>query len=285
VRISGFGIARNALLMGYPVVESITSILPLVDEFVIGIGQSDDDTEGLVRSIGDPKIRIFQSFWDTSNQSGGRILSEKTNEALERCTGDWCFYLQSDEVVHERDLPVIREACAQSLNDERVEGLLFQYVHFYGSYSVIGTARNWYRNEVRIVRRAADVRSVGDAQGFRVGDRKPRVRASGARIYHYGWAKHPGQMGQKKKMIARWWGVNVEDADRFRYRSMYGLRSFRGAHPAVMQKLVAAQDWTFEPRVNPLEWDKRDYKNCLSGIVEGLTGKRIGERRNYELIA
>jgi hypothetical protein len=105
--ISGVTVIRNARLMGYPVVQAIRSILPIVDEYVVGVGRSDDDTRGIIESIGDPKLRIFDSDWDRSVQRGGQILADKTNEALARCTGDWCFYLQADEVVHERDLPVI----------------------------------------------------------------------------------------------------------------------------------------------------------------------------------
>ncbi|MEQ1877129.1 MAG: glycosyltransferase, partial [Bdellovibrionia bacterium] len=183
--MSGFTIIRNAVAMGYPIVQSIRSLLPLVDEFVIGVGQSDDQTKELIHSIGDPKIKIFDSHWDTSKTTGGLILSEKTNEALERCSNDWCFYLQADEVVHEGDLPLIRKALADHENDPSVQGLLFHYVHFYGSYSVIATARNWYRNEVRVVKKSSGARSVGDAQSFRIfgsnnsGGVKPRVKRAG----------------------------------------------------------------------------------------------------------
>src|SRR4051812_9183951 len=103
MRISGFTVIRNGVLMGYPVVQSIRSILPLVDEFVIGVGQSEDGTKDLLASINDPKIRLFDSHWDTGKTKGGLMLSEKTNEALDRCSNDWCFYLQADEVVHEQD--------------------------------------------------------------------------------------------------------------------------------------------------------------------------------------
>ena len=193
--VSGFTVIRNAVIMGYPIVPSIKSILPLVDEFVIGVGQSDDQTRALVESINDPKIKIFDAFWDTQKTKGGLIWSEKTNEALDRCLGDWCFYLQADEVVNEQDLVAIQKSMQTYLNDDRVDGLLFRYVHFYGSYKVVATARNWYRNEVRIVKRKAQARSVGDAQGFKIGARKPFVRPSGGSIYHYGWVKPPRKNG------------------------------------------------------------------------------------------
>src|SRR2546422_7083535 len=38
-----------------------------------------------------------------------------------------------DEVVHENDLPAIRSAMERYLNDQRVEALAFDYLHFYGN--------------------------------------------------------------------------------------------------------------------------------------------------------
>jgi len=284
--ISGFTVIRNARIMGYPVVESIRSILPIVDEYVIGVGQSDDDTRALIESIGDPKIRIFDSQWDTTRQKGGHILAEKTNEALARCEGDWCFYLQADEMMHEADLPTIRGSCEQHRGDARVEGLLMKYVHFYGSYSVVATARNWYRQEVRIVRRAAGARSVGDAQSFLIGDRKVRVRWSGGTVYHYGHVKPPRQMAQKHEHMSRWYRGNALDGafQNFEYRQSYGLRTFTGSHPAVMRQHVASQDWRFDPDYRLRHLSRKDIRLFLSDVIEKLFGYRIGERKKFTLL-
>jgi hypothetical protein len=284
--VSGFTVVRNAQLMGYPITQSIRSILPLVDEFIIGVGQSDDGTKELVQSIDDAKIRTFDTFWDTARTTGGLILSEKTNEMLAHCRGDWCFYLQADEVVHEQDLPVIRASMERYRGDDRVEGLLFRYLHFYGSFGVVATARNWYRNEVRIVKRSAGARSVRDAQGFRVGERKPHVRPSGGTIYHYGWVKQPEAMGRKHKYMIRWWhGNKYEGAfDDFAYKCSYGLKYFDGSHPALMRDLVASQDWEFKLAGGRRDWEMRDYKNLLSDVLERFAGHRFGERKNYILL-
>ncbi|MCX5758740.1 MAG: glycosyltransferase family 2 protein [Candidatus Hydrogenedentes bacterium] len=283
--------------MSYPVVQSIRSILPLVDEFVVGVGQSEDNTRELLQSIADPKIHLFDSFWDTSKTSGGLILSEKTNEALSRCEGDWCFYLQADEVVHELDLAAIRKSMEDHLDNPEVEGLLLRFVHFYGSFSVVATARNWYRNEVRVIKRSSGARSVRDAQGFRIGgarpprllhagERKPRVVASGASIFHYGWVKPPQLMGRKNQCAYQlgYGKAGDDNVDDFRYRACYGLKRFTGAHPAVMRELVDNQDWIFEPHSIVSQWDSRDVKNVLSDIVEKATGYRVGEHKNYVLL-
>lgn len=285
-KVSGFTVIRNGVLMGYPVVQSIKSLLPLVDEMVVGVGQSDDDTKGLILSIDDPKIRIFDSFWDTKKTKGGFILSEKTNEALDRCQHDWCFYIQADEVVHEDDYPFYREALAKADPDPRVQGLLSKWVHFYGSYSTIATSRKWYRNEVRVVRRSTGIRSHNDAQGFRVHGEKPVVIPSGGRIFHYGWVKPPKTMGQKATLLNRWWHGHKRDGefDDFQYDRQYGLRPYEGTHPAVMQELVRSQDWEFDPRRSLSDWRWKDLNLLASDVFEKTFRHRIGEYRPYRLL-
>lgn len=273
--------------MGYPVLQSIQSILPLVDEFVVGVGQSDDNTKELIEGLNDPKIRIFDSFWDPAKTRGGLMLSEKTNEALDRCTHDWCFYLQADEVVHEEDFTPIRAALARAAVNPAVQGLLFQYVHFYGSYWTVATSRKWYRNEVRIVRRSSGIRSHADAQGFRVAGEKPAVLATGARVFHYGWVKPPTVMGQKSKLLNRWWHGNKRDYEfeHFQYDRQYGLRKFSATHPRVMLELVAAQDWTFDHRRSLSDWKVKDLNLLASDLFERLFHHRIGEYKPYRLLS
>ena len=277
---------RNGILMGYPVLQSIQSLLPLVDELVVGVGQSDDNTRGLIESLANPKIKIFDSFWDTQKTKGGLILSEKTNEALDRCTHDWCFYIQADEVLHEHDLPVIRQTLEAFKDEPELQGMLFQYIHFYGSFHTIATSRKWYRNEVRLVRKSSGIRSHNDAQGFRVNCEKPTVIPSGGRIFHYGWVKPPELMGQKKKLLDRWWHGNKRDnhSDNFKYDRQYGLREFTGSHPSVMRSLVEAQDWKFECRRTWADWKWKDSRLVTSDAIEALTGHRMGEYKPYRLL-
>jgi len=287
MKISGFTVIRNGVLMGYPVLQSIRSVLPIVDEFLVGVGQSDDQTKELIQSINDPKIRIFDSHWDTAKTKGGLILSDKTNEALDRCRNDWCFYIQADEVVHEADLPTIYKAMQSYSDDKRIQGLLFKYIHFYGSYETIATSRKWYRNEVRIVRRSSGIRSHNDAQGFRVAGEKPMVAPSGGRIFHYGWVKPPKVMGEKSKLLNRWWHGNKMDHDfeDFQYDRQYGLRLFEGTHPAVMKELVEAQNWKFAFDRGLGDWTLKDLNLFASDIVEKIFKYRIGEYRPYRLIS
>jgi len=66
MKISGFSFVRNGIKLYYPVVESIKSILPIVDEFVIAVGKGDDDdtTREQIAAIGDPKIKIIDTVWE-----------------------------------------------------------------------------------------------------------------------------------------------------------------------------------------------------------------------------
>jgi hypothetical protein len=286
MKVSGFTVIRNGILMGYPVLQSIKSLLPLVDEFVIGVGQSDDQTKEMILGLNDPKIRVFDSFWDTKKTKGGLILSEKTNEALDRCRNDWCFYIQADEVLHEDDLPSIHKAMETHQDDKRVQGLLFKYIHFYGSYETIAASRRWYRNEVRIVRKSTGIRSFNDAQGFRVDGEKPLVAPANGRIFHYGWVKPPEMMGQKTKLLSRWWHGNKRDNEfeDFKYDRQYGLRRFEGTHPAVMRELIESQDWKFEYERRLGDWSLKDLNLLASDVFEKVFKHRIGEYRPYRLL-
>ena len=193
MKVAGFTFVRNALRYDYPIVEAITSILPICDYFLVAVGKSDDDTLALVRSISDPKIHILETEWDDSLREGGRVLALETDKAFQAIPAeyDWCFYIQGDECVHEDDLPVIRDGMELWLHDVDTEGLLFRYRHFYGSFDFMGMSRRWYRREIRIVRNNKNIFSYRDAQGFRkkggTSGKKLTVRFLQAHIHHYGW--------------------------------------------------------------------------------------------------
>ncbi|MBL7748761.1 MAG: glycosyltransferase family 2 protein, partial [Chitinophagaceae bacterium] len=159
MKISGFTFVRNAVKFDYPVVESITSILPIVDEFIVSIGNSDDTTLQLIQSINSPKIKIHHSVWDDSLKEGGRVLAVETDKALAQVSpdADWVFYLQADEVVHEKDLDIIVKAAEKYLDKKEVEGFLFNYRHLYGTYDYVGDSRRWYSHEIRLLRHTDNV--------------------------------------------------------------------------------------------------------------------------------
>jgi hypothetical protein len=260
VKVSGFTIARNAVRLGYPIEQSLRSLLPLVDELVVAVGDSDDNTWDLVAGIGDPKIQAFPTVWETANKTGGAVLADQTNLALSRCTGEWAVYLQTDELLHESEIMTIR-ARLEHFARTSVEGLSFRYIHFYGSYRTVqDNWCVWYRREVRAVKTGIGITSVGDAAGFKIsrGGRLERlIRAdSSAHVFHYGWARPPAVMSEKRRTIRRFYEPNASAADdpaltapKSPYRDLGNLQYFKGLHPALMQPVVSAQDWPFEPNI------------------------------------
>ncbi|MBI3808161.1 MAG: hypothetical protein HY281_11735 [Nitrospirae bacterium] len=253
MKVSAFTICRNAVKFDFPIVEVINSTLPIVDEFIVNVGQSDDGTLELIRSIGSDKIRIVESIWDDSMKKDGLLFSHETNIALARCTGDWALYLQADEVLHERDYDTIRAAMRDHLADASVVGFTFRYLHFYGDYWSLNP---WaYHRAVRIIRNDGQVESCGDAVGFWLKSdqgwlqsvHKDRIKPSGATIYHYGWVK-PGTvlLDKFRYQIARHHGDKPgADQAKMLAQAAYGfedydiMKNFSGTHPAVMSDRVA----------------------------------------------
>jgi len=289
MKISGFTIIKNAIKNDYPVLEAITSILPVVDEMVVGVGDSEDGTEDLIRSISSGKIKIFNTTWDPSIRKGGEILAIETNKAFDQISpdSDWAFYIQADEAVHEKYHSAIRAAAEKHLNDKRVEGLLFRYLHFYGSYDYVGDSRKWYDKEVRIIRNDKSIRSFRDAQGFRKEGRKLNVKLIDAYIYHYGWVKDPVQMKQKMYNAGKLWHSDEEmdrflkSGDAFDYNEFDVLAKFSDTHPIVMEERIKRKNWNLELDISK---KKLSLKNRALNAYEKLTGKRLFYFTNYKII-
>ena len=295
MKISGFTFVKNAVKYGYPVVESIRSILPVVDEMIVCLGDSEDGTTSLIESIGSGKIKIIHSVWDSSLREGGKVLAVETNKAIDATAddADWLFYIQADEVVHEQYHPVILEAMRKYNKDKNVEGLLFHYHHFYGSYQLIGDGRKWYSREIRVIRNDKNIRSYRDAQGFRFMDnRKLKVKLIDAYIYHYGWVRNPVTMLEKYKDFGQFWVPKpehdkwaselAEKKRQYDYTDIDSVTPFTGTHPEVMKERVASEDWT----VN-IDVAKKNFKNNKYRVLYFLWRKfgwRPFEYRNFKRI-
>jgi hypothetical protein len=265
-------------------------LLPLCDEVIVNVPRSTDDTLAAVHAIGDPKIRILETEWDEGPRAGGRTLSHHTNLALRECTGDWCVYIQGDEVLHEASVPAMRAAMEAALPDARVQGLLVDYTHLYGSFWTYTYSFGWYYKEVRAVRRDTNIVSVGDAQGFRTRDgQKLWVKNSGGQYYHYGFALEPIQMRRRKRNLHSLYANRPSAAPpppgpTVYYDDDQKVKPFTGTHPAVMKELAAAADWTYESR-NPLIRFRRNYFwEDIALLIKRCTGITLGVHKNYRLI-
>lgn len=290
MKVCGFTFVRNGVRFDYPVVESILSILPICDSFVVAVGNSDDDTLQLIKNIKSPKIKIIETVWDDSLREGGRVLAVETDKAFQTISEeyDWAFYLQADEVVHENALPAIKQAMVDHLGNEKVEGLLFNYFHFYGSYSYIGQAYSWCRREVRVIRNRKNIFSYRDAQGFRKRpNQKLKVKLIDAAIYHYSWVREPKALQAKLETFHRFWHDDhwiektMIKAEEFDYGDTEELALFKSTHPAVMKDRIARQNWEY---THDLTKEPSSVKYKFKKWVEDITGWRIGEYRNYRLV-
>lgn len=308
MKISGFTIIKNAIAFDFPIVEAIRSMLPIVDEVVVVAGDSDDATDELIRSINSPKIKIIKTVWSTEKyKDKGQLFAYQTDLALKECTGDWCLYLQSDEVLHEDGVESLKAACAKYLNDERVEGFVLPYIHLWGDYNhYIDALHFGYPREVRVVRRRDDIHSWCDAQSFRSipefdyedywqkeGTRKLRcVELTGVHIFHYGWSRDPRKMIKKMNSQRLIHDPNMElivGVDYFDYGDMRTMPAFKGSHPEVMRERIAAIDWldllpTDGHRIENEKIFGAKYR-FIGWIEKKLLGRHtIGGFKNYQII-
>lgn len=259
MKISGFTFLRNADSLRYPYLESIRSVLDIVDEFVIALASSsegDRTLEGIL-SLSSTKIKIIQTEWDTVKYHSGSVYAQQTDLAKSHCTGDWLMYLQADEVLHEDDTPLIRKACEKYFHDDRVEGFLCTYLHFWGDYDHYLPFHGWYGREIRIIRNRPDIHSFADAQSFRSmpdfdgesyfkaeGTRMLNVIKIPIRVFHYGWVRHPKFMATKNRTTSEHYYRHSNNiANEFDYGNMSRIPRYRGTHPKVMVKAIDSFDW------------------------------------------
>ena len=307
--LSGFSMVKNADKLFYPIKPAIESILPIVDEFVVAVGDCDEDdrTREIIESIGDPKVKIIDTVWDIDKYPRGTENAHQSNIAKEACSGDWLFYLQADEVIHEKYLPVIEQRCRELVDDKEVEGLLFKYVHFWGDFWHYHTGHGWYRNEIRIVRNDPDIYSWTSAQSFRRipnfdgkdfrqkgGSHKLKVAEVDAYVYHYGWVRPPQLMKSKMKALSTIHKGNVpgdreEKIRNFDYGPLNRLKKFEDTHPQVMQSWIRQFDWqdqlqySGKPRKDRKKHKHERPGNRIISWIENnlLGGRTIGGAGNW----
>jgi hypothetical protein len=286
VKVSGFTIVRNAIKLDFPLEASVRSILPICDEVVVNVGRSEDDTLDLVRSIADPRIRIIETDWDMTRRN--TVLGFETHRAMRACTHPWGVYIQADEVLHERGAAALSAAIQSADGDSRVEGLLVRYLHFYGGFDTVATHRRWYRREVRAVRLSPelDIRPYQGAQGFRVGPSHRRIRArlTEAEMFHYGWARPAQALREKRDLGRTMYPWRNADVTLPLLAWMPGLQRFKGTHPKSVQDWIDARKFDPERVIAPRQFRWRFLRYYISTAIERITGARVFEFRNYEIV-
>jgi hypothetical protein len=297
--ISGFSYARNADTLGYPFIESIRSILPICDEFIIAVGKGNpgDKTCEMINAINDPKIQIIDTEWNIGDDRPlHHVFREQTDIALRECKGNWCFHIQIDEVVHENDLALIKTACGKYLQNPRVEGMLLEWYHFWGDYNHLQVHHRYFAREIRIIRNCIGVSSWGDSQSFRINSRKLAVVSLAAHIYHYAMTRHPRLMRIKQQEadkiydgVARATQQDQADVLDYDYGPMNRYQIFKGTHPLLMRERIESMDWAhlLQPsgkRRFKHHHDRLKYR-ILNWIEKYLFGgHRLGGYKNYRVI-
>lgn len=283
IKVCGFTFVKNAVKLDFPLVESINSALPLCDKFIVVLGDCLDGTRELIERIGSSKVVIIDSVWDETQKKGGRVYAVETDKAFQAIGPEfnWCLYLQADEILHEQDYPVITEAISKWHKHDDVDGFLFNYHHFYGSYDYVGASRKWYRKEIRIIRNDKSIYSYRDAQGFRKKGRKLSVIPVDAAIYHYGWVRPPEFMQRKCDEVKQYYSGETPENRVYEFdyeQSFDALAHFTGTHPEVMKDRIAEKNWQIKVDTSKIRM-KLKYK--LLFYFEKATGIRLFEYKNY----
>ena len=289
MKVVGFSFIKNAVKMQYPIAEAIQSILPLCDEVIVAVGKSEDGTREMVAAI-DKKVKIIDTIWDDNLNEGGRVLAFETNIAFQAIANDadWCVYIQGDEVMHEDGHEGVKQAMLKWKDSPEVDGLLFNYRHFFGSYDYVGIESQWYRHEIRIIKNNPSIYSYRDAQGFRKEDNKKlQVKKVNAYIHHYGWVQNPSVMKAKldyKEELYQgktYSETQTEPPENFALGLVNALEKFTGTHPMVMQDRIKRLNWHFD---YTMASNKLSGKDKLKNLLEKIFRRRFFDYKNYKII-
>ena len=285
MKVSAFTFIKNGQILGYPFLQSIQSVLPIVDEFVVNVGESEDDTLSLIKSLNSSKIRIIQSKWNDTMQDSGYVYGQQKMIAQFNCTGDWAFYVEGDEVYHESELKKIRETMKIHLTDSNVEALVFDFYHFYGNSNSLLDSPGWYRSEARIIKNS--VRTYApDGLFWLVLDgnkngRYPKAKHTSAHCYHYGWVRNEEQMNLKSKKVQKYWGKKYEKID-YSKMDQSIIKEFHGTHPKIVQEWLPKELGLFQvdPTYQPT---KKQKKHRIMLKLEKLFGIELS-KKHYKLV-
>jgi len=262
MKISAFTFIKNGQILGYPFIESINSVLPIVDEFVINVGNSEDNTLELIQSINNPKIRIIQSNWNEKMVEKGYIYGQQKMIAQFNCTGDWLFYVEGDEIYHENDLDYIYSQMKKYNDDLNIEALAVKFIHFYGNAYSYLQSPGWYRSEARIIK--SSIRSYAPDGLFWLvletnkKGRYPNAKLIDAFCYHYGWVRSEEQMNLKSAKVNKYWKGTYKKID-YSQMDQKIIKPFSGTHPKIIQSWIPNEKKLFvaDPNYKPTTKQKK----------------------------
>ena len=281
MKLYGLAFVKNGVNFDYPFIESLKSLAPIVSKTYINVGIGDDGTKEKVSEC--DNLEIIDVDWDDNRSDKGLILSEMTNIPLKKMREDikdddaWVFYLQSDEVIHEKDYSRILEDIKKA-HENGCDVVSFRYLHFFHDHNTVALHKRWYPQEIRAFKLNSKILSHGDAQTF---SGWTSSYDSDAFIYHYG---HVRQKDAYKKKMDRFHRYYQQGFDHFRKhikRSIKDflrdekLHSFYGDHPIVMKDRIARLGGVFiAPEVVKVSIFG-DLKNISSKFLGSINAKEV----------
>ena len=285
MKVSAFTFIKNGQLLGYPFIQSIKSILPIVDEFIINVGLGEDNTLDEIEKINDPKIRIIQSHWNNNMKDRGFVYGQQKMVAQYNCTGDWAFYIEGDEIYHENDLDRIHMSMKEHLNNSNVEALIFDFYHFYGNGNSYLDSPGWYRAEARIIKNSLRTYAPDGLFWLVLGSNKngryPKARHTGAKCYHYGWVRSENQMNLKSEKVQKYWGESAKKID-YSKMDQSIIREYKGTHPIIIQNWLPNDIELF--KVDPsYKLTNKQKKHRIMIFFENLFGLELS-KKHFKLV-
>jgi len=283
--VSAFTFIKNGDILGYPFVESIKSVLPIVDEFIINVGDCEDQTLEKINNISSCKIKVIQSSWNENMVDRGFIYGQQKMIAQYSCSGDWLFYVEGDEIYHEKDLMHIRDQLEVNLNEEKVEAIAFKFLHFYGNKNSYLNSPGWYRSEARIIK--SSIRSYApDGLFWLVLDsnkhgRYPRAKLLDIYCYHYGWVRSEEEMNLKSHKVQKYWNKKYTKID-YSQIDQKIIREFKDKHPSIMKQWLKNDKEIFKADKN-YKLTKKQRKHRLMILFERIFGIDLS-KKHYKKI-
>jgi glycosyltransferase involved in cell wall biosynthesis len=285
MKVSAFTFIKNGQILGYPFLQSIKSILPIVDEFIINVGESEDNTLELIKSLKDGKIRIIRSKWNNEMRDRGYVYGQQKMVAQFNCTGDWAFYIEGDEVYHENDLEKIKQSMSMYLDNPNVEALVFNFKHFYGNANSLLNSPGWYRSEARIIKNSIRSYAPDGLFWLILEDNKkgryPKAKKIDATCYHYGWLRSESEMNLKSSKVKKYWNhepviINYSQMD----QSI--IEEFDGTHPKVIDEWLPKDSGLY--LTDPgYKITKKQKKHRLMIKIEKILGIDLS-KKHFKLI-
>lgn len=238
--IYGFSLIRNGTIYDYPFRESLLSLHEICPKIYVAAGESDDNTMEILKEL--DFVEIIPTKWDLTRRTGGLILSEQTNIALNTARKNhpnaWGFYLQADEVLSNKETSQILSDLTEA-DKNGFDSVRFRYLHFWHRYDRLLIEQRWYENEIRAFKLNSDITSVGDAMGF---ENWKRDFKSDCHIFHYGHVREP------EKYRLKMWNFHAlyhpdEEIDELMEQSEQEVESmecipYLGNHPKTMKHRI-----------------------------------------------